>query len=94
MPYIMVRHKVADYANWKAGFDKHSEVREKIGSKGGYVLRDIQDTNLVSVFLEVDDLETFKKTMQSEEMQQVMKEAGVTGEPQIFIFGEAEKVSV
>ncbi len=45
MPYILVRHKVEDYAKWKPVFDEHGAARKAIGSKGGYLFRNIDDPN-------------------------------------------------
>ncbi len=33
MKYMLVRHKVADFARWKKIFDSHKEAQEKAGLK-------------------------------------------------------------
>ena len=39
MPFILVRHTVADFATWKPAYDEHAAMRKDAGSKGGQVLR-------------------------------------------------------
>ncbi len=35
MPYLLIRQKVTDYAQWKSAFDAHSVTRQANGSRGG-----------------------------------------------------------
>ena len=37
MPYFLVRHKVADYAQWKPVYDAHATSRKAGGSKGARI---------------------------------------------------------
>ncbi len=32
MPYLLVRLKVADFANWKRVFDSHAEAQRQVGT--------------------------------------------------------------
>jgi len=34
MPYMLVRHKVEDYENWKPVFEEHDDTRRESGSIG------------------------------------------------------------
>jgi len=52
MPYLIVRHKVKDFATWKPVFDEHGALRKANGSKGGLLLRNADDPDEVVVFLE------------------------------------------
>ena len=45
MPYLLVRHKVEDYAKWKRAFDEHAATRQTGGSKGGQLFRSSDDPN-------------------------------------------------
>ena len=84
MPYILVRHKVEDYAKWKPIFDEHGAARKAIGSKGGYLLRNIDDPNEVVMFIEVDDLEKARQFVQSEDLRQAMERSGVADQPDVY----------
>jgi len=45
MTYLLVRHKVEDYAKWKPVFDEHGAARKAGGSKGARVFRFIDNPN-------------------------------------------------
>ena len=32
MPYVLIRHKVADYQKWRRAFDAHGRVRKSGGT--------------------------------------------------------------
>lgn len=84
MPYILIRHKVEDYSKWKPVFDEHSATRKASGSKGGYLLRNIDDANEVVIFIEMDDLEKARQLVQSEDLRQAMERSGVADQPDIY----------
>ena len=42
MPYVLVRHTVADYAAWKPIYDEHTNTRKANGSKRGSSLPQCQ----------------------------------------------------
>ena len=84
MPYILIRHKVEDYSKWKRVFDEHGATRKASGSKGGYLLRNIDDANEVVIFIEMDDLEKARQLVQSEDLRQAMERSGVADQPDIY----------
>jgi uncharacterized protein (DUF1330 family) len=84
MPYILIRHKVEDYSKWKPVFDEHGATRKASGSKGGYLLRNIDDANEVVIFIEMDDLEKARQLVQSEDLRQAMERSGVADQPDIY----------
>jgi uncharacterized protein (DUF1330 family) len=84
MPYILIRHKVEDYSKWKPVFDEHGATRKASGSKGGYLLRNIDDANEVVIFMEMDDLEKARQLVQSEDLRQAMERSGVADQPDIY----------
>jgi hypothetical protein len=45
------RTKIADYDKWKPVFDRDAADRQAAGSKGGQLLRDDSDPNLVYILL-------------------------------------------
>ena len=91
MAYILVRHKVQDYAKWKPGFDEHATTREANGSKGGLVFRNADDPNEVLVLLEWDDLEKARQFAQSSDLREKMQEVGVVDQPDVYFLNGITK---
>ena len=61
MPYVLVRHKVADFAKWKPGYDSHLPARQKAGLKEEHLLRNADNPNEVILLFEADDLQKAKE---------------------------------
>ena len=94
MPYVLIRHKVQDYAKWKPGFDEDGANRRGAGFKGGYVFRNADNPNELLVLLEVDDLSKARQFVQSDALRQAMQQAGVTDQPDIYFLEVADRPSV
>jgi heme-degrading monooxygenase HmoA len=90
MPYLLIRHKVEDYAKWKPAFDDHAATRRANGSKGGYLLRNADDPNELVLLLQWDDLDRARQFAHSADLQQTMKRAGVLDEPDLHFLDEVE----
>lgn len=93
MPYLLIRHKVADYAKWKPGFDAHGVTRQANGSRGGQLFRNATDPNELVILLEWDDLEKARQFTQSEDLREVMQRLGVVDHPDIYFLKDGEQVS-
>jgi heme-degrading monooxygenase HmoA len=93
MPYLFVHHEVEDYKKWKTVFDAHSFARSETGSKGGKVFRSANNPNEIFVLLEWDSIENAQKFGQSENIKEIMKNAGIVGIPAIHFLEEAAKTS-
>jgi heme-degrading monooxygenase HmoA len=93
MPYLLVRHKVTDYEQWKSVFDAHSLTRQANGSRGGQLFRNASDPNELVVLLEWDVLEKARQFAQSEELREVLRRAGVVGQPSISFLKDGEPVA-
>ncbi|HLE51519.1 MAG TPA: hypothetical protein VI755_05630 [Anaerolineales bacterium] len=84
MQYVYVRHTVEDYAKWRPGFDANEPARRAAGSTGVYHLfRDSGNPNEITVILEWDSLDNARRFAQDPALREVMKEAGVMGQPEI-----------
>ena len=94
MPSLLIRHKVADYAKWKHAFDEHGAKRQAGGSKGGRLFRNADNPDEVVVLLEWDDLGNARQFSQSPDLKQVMQQAGVTDQPDMYFLDEVDKPSV
>ena len=93
MPYILVRHKVEDYAKWKPLFDEDGVNRKAEGSRGSQLFRNADNPNEVIVLLEWDDLGKAKQFAQSPRLREVMEQAGVADHPDIYFLDEVERGS-
>ena len=93
MAYLLVHHKVEDYVKWKHNFDAHTSARSVNGSRGGKIFRNADNPNEVFVLLEWDSLENAKSFGKSENIKEIMKNAGVTGIPAIYYLEESAKTS-
>jgi heme-degrading monooxygenase HmoA len=93
MPYLLVRHKVQDYERWKPVFDHdHGATRKRIGSKGGWILRDADDPNELVILLEWDSSENAQHFVNADETREEMQRAGVADEPDVYFLEEVERL--
>jgi hypothetical protein len=84
--YLSISHEVADYSKWKAGFDEHVSIRTEAGIKDIFVKRDINNTNFVTVFFEVNDLNKAKTFVSSPNLKERMTKSGVVADPVIAFY--------
>lgn len=78
---MVVRHKVRNFATWKAAFDGHVPVREAAGLTQGRVYRSCDDPKEVTILLDMADADTARAFAESAELQAAMEQAGVVGMP-------------
>ncbi len=93
MPYLLVRHKVEDYAKWKPIYDQHGTTRKASGGQSAQLFRNANDPNELVILFEWDDLEKARQFAQSEDLRQAMQRAGVADQPNIYFLEEVERVS-
>ncbi len=84
MPYILIRHKVADFSKWKPAYDAHSTARQEAGLREVHLLRNSDDPNEVVILLEAEDLQRGRDFAASPGLRERMQEAGVTDRPDIY----------
>ena len=92
MPYLLVHHKVEDYARWRPMYDEHAATRKAGGASGtaaGRVFRSATNPNELVILLEWDDLEKARHFAQSEDLRQTMQRAGVVDQPDVYFLNEA-----
>lgn len=81
--YVLVRHKVRDFAEWKRGYDGHLPKRVQAGMTEAHLLRSAEDPNEVFLLFKVEDLGRAKAFAASADMQEAMQRAGVVERPDI-----------
>ena len=90
MPALLIRHRVEDYAAWKAAFDQHAAARRANGSQGGRLFCNASDPNEVVVLLAWDVLERAQLFADSDDLREAMAQAGVADRPDIWFLEETD----
>lgn len=84
MTYMIARHRVADFSQWKSVFDSHSAAQQEAGLNVKQVLRNIDDPDDVFVLFEITDLESARAFVSSSEVPKAKEESGVIGDTEIY----------
>jgi quinol monooxygenase YgiN len=90
MPLVVIRHKVKDFATWKAAYDAHAGARAKAGFAAGRVTRSADEPNEVVLIFETPDLAQAKAFCASPDLKAAMQAAGVTDMPNIYFLNDAK----
>jgi hypothetical protein len=85
MPHILIRHKVADFDQWRQIFDSRAGVRKLVGLKEERFWRSAADPNDIFILFAADNLQTAMAYVNSPEVLKRMKSAGVIGQPDIQV---------
>lgn len=91
MSFVLVRHKVRDFAKWKPVFDEHGKARKAAGSKGGHLFRSADDPSEVIVLLQWDSHDKARQFTQSQDLKQAMERAGVADMPDIYFLDQVDR---
>lgn len=86
---LIGRHRVNDYAAWRAVYDSVADLRGEFGCIEEEVLVDPNDKQDVTVLHRFPTLEQAQGFAASDELREAMGRAGVAGEPRIEITVEA-----
>ena len=90
MAYIMIQHKVLDYAKWKPMYDEHQATRKAYGIRREQLFRGADDPNDLTILFEVSDMNKARELIQSEDLKIVMQRAGVISVPNFHWLEEVE----
>jgi hypothetical protein len=84
---LVIQHKVANFSNWKNLYDTNDSLRQLYGLHNYIIGRGINDTNIVVVFLKMDDMLKAKNLTTSAELKTRMQQGGVLDTPS-FLYME------
>ena len=84
MIHLLIRHKVADFAKWKVGYDAHANARQAAGLRQEHLLRGIADPNEVVLMFAAEDLQKAQAFGESPGLREAMQKAGVIDKPDIY----------
>lgn len=82
--FLLVRHKVRDFSEWKRGYDAHLPKRAQAGLTEKHLLRGANDSNEVVLLFETKDLNRAKAFVESADLRETMQKAGVLDKPDIY----------
>ena len=88
MHYLLVRHRVVDFARWHAVFEGHSQAQKDAGLLLLHLLRDTTDPDLVVMLFRADDPEAARAFTSSPDAAHAAQSSGVLGAPEIFLLEE------
>ena len=83
MNYVLIRHQVANFKDWKQIYDSHAPKREAAGLKEEMLLQNADHKNEVILLFSAADLQKARAFADSPELRQAMQVAGVTDAPEI-----------
>lgn len=81
---VMIRHRCADFATWKAAFDADEPHRKAAGMLGHHINRSLDDPNDLSIFIAATDLAKAQAFASSPRLKDTMQAAGITSAPQLI----------
>jgi hypothetical protein len=84
MMYLLVRHKIADFAKWKVVYDSHEPIRQAAGLVEEHIWHNVDIKNEVFVLSAVHDLEKARAFLSSADLREAMERAGVIDEPNVY----------
>ena len=87
---LIVRHRVANFEEWKKVFDSMTETRKQHGWLQAFVYRDATDPNMVTIVNRVKDLDGAKRYGSSDVLRNAMKNGGVQGPPEVFFLDQSD----
>ena len=82
---VLVAHRVADYDTWKKVFDDHLAARKESGCLGHHINRGADDPNMVYIYCPATDAAKARAFLDSPDLEDVMKNAGVEGPPTVHV---------
>jgi len=84
MGYLLVRHKVKEFHEWKRVFDSHYAAQRDAGLRIEKVWRNLYEPNEVFLYFEVMDLAKARGFVFSPQVPKAQEESGVVDKPDIY----------
>ncbi len=82
---VFLKHSVADYAAWRLAYDADAQRRTEAGLTEVGVYKSTVDENALLLVWQADDLTTLDAMLESPDLAEKMKEAGVTSKPESWV---------
>lgn len=88
MPYLLIKHEVADFDHWKTIYDSHKPARDQADLQEVYLFQNTYNHNEVIILFEAKSEGKALEFMESKELGKRMEEAGVLGTPELRLLRE------
>jgi len=82
---IFLQHKVADYSKWRPVYDADASRRAEAGLQEAGIYRNAEDENMVLIVWQAQDTSALSAMLQSPELADKMRDAGVTSTPETWV---------
>jgi uncharacterized protein YeaO (DUF488 family) len=82
--FVLVRHKVRDFSEWKRGYDAHLPKRTEAGLTEKHLLRGANEPNEVVLLFEAKDQNRAKAFVESVDLRETMQKVGVVDKPDVY----------
>ncbi len=82
--FVLVRHKVRDFSEWKRGYDAHLPKRAEAGLAEKHLLRGTNDPSEVFILFEAKDHNRAKVFVESADLRETMQKLGVVDKPDVY----------
>ena len=82
--FLLIRHRVRAFSEWKRGYDAHLPKRAEAGLIEKYLLRSANDPNEVVLLFEAKDLNRAKVFVESADLRETMQKVGVLDKPDVY----------
>ena len=83
LPAFLIRHRVADFDTWLAGYDAAGELQQSAGIIGHAANRSLDDPSLITVYHQAETFDALHSFLADPQLQAAMQEAGVISEPEV-----------
>ena len=90
--YLVMWTHVRDYDDWKAVFDSGEPVRQEFHCTGHKIYRDVDDPNMLTVFLEFPSKDRAKAFADDPRLEKKMQESGVDSETRTMFVSQTQQV--
>jgi quinol monooxygenase YgiN len=87
--HMHIGFRVEDYDRWKRGYDASAEHRKSAGEISFRIFRDVDDPKLITVVSVQESAERVRAFLDSPELKEGMKKAGILEMGKMLILEEA-----
>jgi hypothetical protein len=82
--FVLVRHKVRNFSEWKRGYDAHAPNRTEAGLTERQLFQVAGDPNEVVIIFETKDHGRAKAFVESVDLRETMHKVGVVDKPDVY----------
>jgi hypothetical protein len=87
---VIVRHKVKDFNAWKPYFLGDGKRQREASFTRWQITRNVNDKNETVIIFECENLDKAKPMFSDPALAELMKKAGVTDQPTVFMLENEE----